>query len=213
MPGTDSPHEEHLDALLADALSLVREWLSMEIAYVTEFVGDAQVIAVVDGEGDSFSLQPGTRVRLDDSYCQRMLSGEIENVVPDAAGDPCVGELAATRDSAIGAYIGVPIVLPTTQRLHGTLCCLSHEARPELGERDLRFVRVVARLVANEIERDRSQALAVNEKVVQQLSLAIYSLDGGDADAARDCVGAALEDARRMATELIGRAEAGDLRA
>jgi GAF domain-containing protein len=38
-------------------------------------------------------------------------------------------------------------------RVHGSLCCASNEPRPGLGEPELRFMQVLAGIVAARIER------------------------------------------------------------
>jgi GAF domain-containing protein len=52
----------------------------------------------------------------------------------------------------IGAYIGVPVQL-ADGRVHGTLCCASNDPRPALGEAELRFMYVLADIVAARVER------------------------------------------------------------
>ena len=42
-------------------------------------------------------------------------------------------------------------------RLYGTLCAASHEAKPSLGYRELQFLHVFARIVADQLERDEIQ--------------------------------------------------------
>ena len=48
--------------------------------------------------------------------------------------------------------MGVPVRF-SDGRLYGTLCCASHAATPWLGERDVAFMRVLARMLAHELER------------------------------------------------------------
>ena len=89
--------------------------------------------------------------------------------------------------------------------MQGTLCCLSHLSQPELGERDLRYVQLAARLVGREIERQRSRALEIHEQMIEQLTMALYHLDADDADEARGCLEAALGNGRTLTGELLGR--------
>jgi EAL domain-containing protein (putative c-di-GMP-specific phosphodiesterase class I) len=65
--------------------------------------------------------------------------------------DPRTADLPVTREAAIGAYVGVPVRL-WDGRLYGTLCCLSHDPEPTLNSRDIRFVRVLAEIVAEQID-------------------------------------------------------------
>ena len=94
---------------------------------------------------------------LEETYCSRMLRGEISRVIPDTGAEPGVQDLAAT--SEIGAYIGMPITL-ADGRVHGTLCCASHNPRPELGSDELKFMQVLADIVARLVERSQRELLA-----------------------------------------------------
>jgi GAF domain-containing protein len=92
--------------------------------------------------------------RLPDGHgAERVVGGKLPNVVPDANGDALVADLGITREADIGSYVGVPLRF-SDGRLHGTLCCLSHAPDPHLQERDAQFVEVLARLLADRLERE-----------------------------------------------------------
>jgi signal transduction histidine kinase len=140
------------DELIAGALETAREQLAMDIGYFSEFVGGDQIVRGVRGDGASFGLLPDARVSLADSYCQRVVDGRVPSAIPDTSADPRVASLSVTAEAAIGAYVGVPLELPDG-RLYGTLCCASHGARPDLTDRDVGFLRVLARLLAEHLQR------------------------------------------------------------
>jgi hypothetical protein len=73
---------------------------------------------------------------LADTVCERLLSGAIGPVVPDTALEPALAGLDGI--GGIRAYIGVPF--KTADARAYVICCLVHEARPDLGARDLRFL-------------------------------------------------------------------------
>jgi EAL domain-containing protein (putative c-di-GMP-specific phosphodiesterase class I) len=83
-----------------------------------------------------------------------MTKGEIPHLVNDAAADDRTADLPLTREAGIGAYVGVPIRL-WDGTLYGTLCCLSRSAEPSLNGRDVRFLRVLAEIVADQLDRDQ----------------------------------------------------------
>jgi EAL domain-containing protein (putative c-di-GMP-specific phosphodiesterase class I) len=141
---------ESIDRILA----LARSALDMDVALVTAFADDQAIVEAVDGEADSFSVEVGARVPLVKTYCRRMLKGRLPSVVRDAANDPRTADLSVTHEAQIGAYVGVPIRL-WDGRLYGTLCCLSHEPEPTLNARDIRFMRVLAEIVAEQIDRQQ----------------------------------------------------------
>ena len=137
-------------------LSLARAALDMDVALVGTFDGDF-VVRAVDGENEWFELEVGTRIPADRTYCQRMVRGELPNLVRDAFEDECTADLPLTRDAGVGAYLGVPIRL-WDGTLYGTLCCLSRTAEPSLNQRDVRFMRVLAEIVADQLDRGQLES-------------------------------------------------------
>ncbi|HEV2076064.1 MAG TPA: HD domain-containing phosphohydrolase, partial [Thermoleophilaceae bacterium] len=74
----------------------------------------------------------------------------------NSAEEPEVSGLAVTRERSIGAYAGVPVHLKDG-RLYGALCGLSHDARPDLSERDAELLRFLAGLVGELLEQDSDE--------------------------------------------------------
>lgn len=140
----------------ARVLAIARDELGMELAYLTEFVGEDQVIRHVVGDPSPFGLTPGARVRLAGSYCQRVVDGELDTVVPDTARNPVVAHLPATRDANLGAYVGIPVHLHDG-RLYGTLCCANRAADPTLAKRETSFLTVLARVIAEAISEEQAR--------------------------------------------------------
>jgi len=134
-------------------LSLARAALDMDVAVMAAFDGDF-VVQAVDGEHEWFDLDVGLRLPVNQTYCGAMTKGEIPHLVNDAAADERTADLPLTREAGIGAYVGVPIRL-WDGTLYGTLCCLSRSAEPSLNGRDVRFLRVLAEIVADQLDRDQ----------------------------------------------------------
>ena len=132
-------------------LSVVREALEMDVAFVSEFAGDRLVFRKLEGEAESFGWQEGESFPLDDSYCKRVLDRRIPRAVPDARGSEATGDLRVTSEAGIGSYCAVPLVL-SDGRPYGTLCCVSHEPDPWLRERDLRLMERTARWLVEDLE-------------------------------------------------------------
>jgi GAF domain-containing protein len=84
----------------------------------------------------------GLAVPLRDTVCERLLDGRIGSVVSDASLEPALNDLEGVRNGTIRAYIGVPF--ETDRARAYVLCCLAREARPDLGEADVRFLQGVA---------------------------------------------------------------------
>ena len=140
------------DAAIKEALEIARKALGMEAGYVAQFKDGEQVYREVAGDADSFEVLEDEGYPLDGSYCQRMVMGEIPNIVADSSATDEVRDLAITKISDIGAYIGVPITF-SDGRVYGTLCGLSHDARDDLSERDVLVLKAVAKLMGSELER------------------------------------------------------------
>ena len=142
------------DEIVERALEIAREMLGMELAYMTQFTAQDQVYRAVDGAGEEFSMDEGAAYPLEGSYCQRMVLGHIPNAVPDTAANEELRDLDLTKKADIGSYVGVPITL-SDGTLYGTVCVTSHDANPELAERDVAFMQVLARIIAGQLEQRR----------------------------------------------------------
>jgi EAL domain-containing protein (putative c-di-GMP-specific phosphodiesterase class I) len=132
-------------------LSLARGALDMDVALVGAFDGD-YVIQAVDGETEWFDLEVGKRIPVDETYCRRVVQGDLPHLLQNAALDERTADLPITREAGIGAYVGAPIRL-WDGTLHRTMCCLSRSAEPSLNDRDARFLQVLAEIVADHIDR------------------------------------------------------------
>lgn len=137
---------------LESMLSTAKEALDMEIAIVTEFVGDRLVFRAVSGDASSFGFEQGSSIPLEVSYCKRVMDGSLPNIIP--GNDERVRNLEMTRAAGIGAYAGFPLVL-SDGRPYGTLCCLSHSSDPWLAERDLELMAKLAQGLVRRLEGKR----------------------------------------------------------
>lgn len=137
---------------IEQALVAAREHLSMDASYVTTIDSQHQTIDAVVGEDDVVSRYQSAVVPLEQTYCMRMLNGEIPNVVGNTRTHPALRELSVTRE--FGAYVGVPVTL-SDGRIHGSLCCVSHDPRGGLGDDELRFMEVLSGIVATRIDQAR----------------------------------------------------------
>ena len=146
------------------ALSAVRELLGMDVAYATEFADRNQVFRFIDGDPMSFGFSTGHTLPLDQTYCQKILEGRLANLIPDVRADDRANALPITAAANVGAFASVPLRF-SDGRLVGTLCAASHDRKPHLGYRDLQFLLVFARMIADQLEREQL------ERSVQSLEL------------------------------------------
>ena len=139
---------------IAAALELAQAETEMDVAVLGEVCGGREVVRFVAGDG-SFGLAPGASMMIEETYCHRLLTGRLSNVVPDTNADAQLRELPITRAARVGAYIGVPLTT-LDARLY-VLCCLAHEQRPQLGKRDVLFLRGLTDTIIAELEKCRTQ--------------------------------------------------------
>jgi response regulator RpfG family c-di-GMP phosphodiesterase len=180
---------------------LAREALGMDVAFVSRFAEDRMEFRALEGDAESFGWQEGGGVPLEGTFCKRVVDGTLPNVVPDAGDDERVSSLEGTTEADIGSYVGLPLRF-SDGRIYGTLCCLSHSPEPHLQQRDARFMEVLARLVADQIEREEMEAerrrLEVRATGVGALLAALVARDGYTADHSRAVVEHTVAVARQM---------------
>lgn len=144
LPGCRAPRDSdlrsvHSGDVVVSTLEVARAETSMDVAVLGEIVDGREVVRVLAGEAESFGLAVGASLPVEETFCQRLLEGRLGNVVRDATSDERVRDLELTRTAGIGAYLGVPLTT-LDARLY-ILCCLAHEQRPALCERDVWFLR------------------------------------------------------------------------
>ncbi len=135
------------------ALEAVRTHLGMEVAYLSEFVGNDSVFRAVDAPGLEALIKPGDSRSLDDVYCRHILAGRLPELIPDTADQALAMSMPITHMVPIGAHVSVPIRLPDG-RPYGMFCCLSPRANRSLNERDLQVMRLFAEIAGHQISRD-----------------------------------------------------------
>lgn len=134
-------------------VAAARELLKMDVAYYTQHTDTEQIFQGMDGDGSSFGVGPSTRIELDQTYCQPVLEGRLPPLMPDVEAIPEAAAMAVTGAAGVGAFVSVPVTL-SDGALYGTLCCAAHQARPDLTDQDLQFMRLLSRLIADGLQRD-----------------------------------------------------------
>ena len=156
--------------LVARALQAARDVLDMEVAYLAQLDDAEQLFRVVLPDRTISGIETGRRVPRTQAYCDRLIAGTIGPCVPDTLAHPETAELDFTR-AGVRAYVGVPVELPDG-RLDGTLCCLSRSPDPRVAEQELRFMRVLARMIGDQLARIELQ----RQREVQREGLAAMAL-------------------------------------
>jgi HD-GYP domain-containing protein (c-di-GMP phosphodiesterase class II) len=156
----------------------VLEFLGMDVAFSSSFTGGRQVFEALAGEGAQFGVEPGGSRPLDETLCQRIVTGGLPQVIPDLQK---VDGLPADLQ---GAFVSVPIV-QADGSLHGTLCAISREPREDLTTRDLPVLHMVARLVADRLDlaaaEQQTRALEMQAAAARVLAGVLQGRDGAPA--------------------------------
>jgi GAF domain-containing protein len=127
----------------------------MDVAVLGEVCDGREVVRFVVRDGASFGLAPGAWMPIEDTYCHRLLTGRLSNAVPDAQTNEQVKDLELTRAARVGAYIDIPLT-GLDAHLY-MLCCLAHEQRPQLSQRDVLFLRDLGQVVLAALEERRTR--------------------------------------------------------
>ena len=176
------------------ALRTAREMLGMEVAFLSEFTEDLMVLRKLSGDGDSFGWREGQVILLTHTFCKRAIDGSLPNVVPDAQDDECAKDLDITAEAHIRSYIGVPVRL-SHGRLYGMMCCLSHSPDPSLQRRDEQLMNLLARMIADQVEREE---LKIKATAIDALLNALEMREGYAGEHSKAVVKLSTAVARRM---------------
>lgn len=152
-----------IDEIIHAAVNLARYCLGMDVAFVTEFKQGRRIFRHVASRSTQAPITVGDSHPLDESYCQRIVSGEIPALVDDSHVYPVLKALGATTAMEIRAHLGVPIWL-SDGSVFGTFCCYSRSPLSTLRDTDVvamtRFAHLIAIMLEQRVLVERAQASA-----------------------------------------------------
>ena len=137
--------------MIATSLEMLRGLLEMDIAILSEIRAGLEVVRHAAGSWATGLDLKGASLPLEDTFCQRLLEGRIGEAVGDVAADERTRDLRMAIGLGVGAWMGTPIKL-SDARLY-VLCCLAREARPQLGQRDVRVLEGFRRSMHDQLEQ------------------------------------------------------------
>jgi GAF domain-containing protein len=183
------------------ALRAVREFLEMDIAYATEHVGPRQHIRRIEGDSTPSGVDPDYSLPLEETYCQRILAGELPNLIADVRANPITAALPITETEGVGAFCSVPLRF-SDGSLFGTLCAESSSRRGAFGPRDLEFMHVFARMISDQFEfqvfAQRTHELELENATTAAILAAVASRDAYTAEHSHAVVERAVAVARTL---------------
>lgn len=126
-------------------LGAVRRYLGMQVVFTSRFSGTERVVELVDKSARASwcDLKAGDANPLGESYCFKIVGGQLPNVITDCQQHPVTGKMAVTEALSIGAYVGVPIVMGDGE-IYGTLCCYDNQPQSDVSDRDIEFLSTIA---------------------------------------------------------------------
>lgn len=165
-PDRTSGHAQsgHASTAVERLLSLARLHLGMEVAFVSRFTTEQQVILAAEGETEAMNVTAGQGSDLNGSFCTRVLAGTLPAVIPDARRHPVTADLKVTRDLNIGSYIGAPW-RDDQGTVAGMLCCLSRHAQLDLQEQDTRYLGLLADLIGDHLKSPAAAQRRLNAQL------------------------------------------------
>ena len=137
---------------LSYILSVIRKHLDMDVAFISEITDDMRKIEIVDTAYPDSPLNPGHADPTEHTYCQRIIEGELNEVIQDTSKNHITKVMPITEELQIGSYLGAPIVLNDGE-VYGTFCCFSHTPNDSLNERDLALMKIFADIAARHIDK------------------------------------------------------------
>ncbi|GAB3683373.1 EAL domain-containing protein [Angustibacter aerolatus] len=159
------------DAEVERVLDLAREHLGTDVAWVTEFTGGRQVIRCGSGDSSLLRAEIGGSTPMEETYCVRVLHGELPAVIPDARRHPVARDLAMTHQLGIGSYVGAPLHGPDGE-VTGMLCAVGTAADPTLDDGAPRFLALLAALISDRMATPE----AVRRRIALDESRAVQHL-------------------------------------
>lgn len=134
-----------------DILETVRAHLDMDVAFISRQVGQThRVFTHVSANGET-ELKPGTTNSNDNSLCWLVIQGRLPQRICDVSAYEAARDLPVTTQLGVGSHFSVPMKRRDGS-VHGSLCCYSHQPRPEITERDMRLLRSAAAIISDQIE-------------------------------------------------------------
>ncbi len=152
-------------------LSVIRSHLDMDIAFISEFSRGERVFKYIESKDEASVIKVGDSDPLEETYCYRIVEGELPEHIADTSLNPITKGLKVTDALSIGDYIGIPIRI-SDGSVYGTFCCFNHKADETIGERDLAMMRIFADFAGKQIDNNlqaNHEQKKMTERVISML--------------------------------------------
>jgi diguanylate cyclase (GGDEF)-like protein len=147
---------ERRAGVLERTVWFARKHLALDAVFISELTDAGEICRAVAGNADAFGIATSDEAVREIDLCRALRADELPRLAGDAKADERLHALQAQLTAPCGAFIAVPLRL-TDERFYGALCGLSHAPRPDLDERDSRFLTTLGEVIANELGRRRDE--------------------------------------------------------
>jgi EAL domain-containing protein (putative c-di-GMP-specific phosphodiesterase class I) len=144
-------------------LASIRSYLGMDVAFLSEFLGENRIFHNVDSVRVGGPIRVGGVIPMAAGYCRHVVEGRLPELIPNTNAVALARTIPETRSIPIGAHLSVPVKLEDG-RTFGTFCAFSYRPNPKLNQRDLELVRTFSRLVAHQIDVEAAAQRHLQEK-------------------------------------------------
>ena len=162
---TTSP-EQSPDQQIDSLLELGRDRLDISIGFLTDVHEETVDVTRVTGEAPS--IETGTTLPLEKTYCRRVAQDEdVESIFDIRTSE--LAESGVRRQTGMSSYLGAPIFVE--QEMRGTVCFGDPEPREHpFTDLDRAFVRIIAQQISHLMTRQRRrQRLKTLHRATQSL--------------------------------------------
>lgn len=139
------------DVAIQRILRAAREYLGVQIAFISQLTDGERVFRYVDAEDGLSIVSVGGSDPAEESYCHYVVRGELPEFLRDPTQHPVSAGLAATAAVGVGTHLSVPIRLSDGD-VFGTFCCFALSVDEQMQPKEIDVVRMFAELVADYID-------------------------------------------------------------
>lgn len=143
---TSDSSDSLIDKEVTEVLALLKEKLSMDIVFVSEFIENKRVIRYVNSDQNLVKLD--SFEPLEKTWCKMMVDQKIPEFISDVSQ---YSGVLPEVEAKLGTFISAPVVLGSGD-VYGTVCCLSYSPVLSVGYKDLSNLKSVASLISKKID-------------------------------------------------------------
>lgn len=164
--------------VVGSTLEFVREYLGMDVAYISEINGGEILLHRVSAPGLEDRFMAGDRIPIDQAYSRHIKAGRLTKFIPDTAFESSLRNTALTQGVHIGSYVNIPIQRLDVS-LYGMFCCFSTRPRTGFKQQDRDLIRTYAGMLSHIINSKSSEtprAIEIEKKIYDIIERQKYSV-------------------------------------